>query len=39
MEVGGGLAMLLLVGITGMDAGMEDAGKEEESAAMGARPG
>lgn len=39
MEVAGGLAILLVVGNTGMDAGMEEGGKEEESAGNGVRPG
>lgn len=39
MEVAGGLARLLVVGITGMDAGMEEGGKEEERAGNGVRPG
>lgn len=39
MEVAGGLAMLLVVGITGMDTEMEEGAKEEERAGNGARPG
>lgn len=39
MEGAGGLAILLVVGITGMDAGIEEGGKEEERAGNWVRPG
>lgn len=39
MEVGGGLEILLVGGITAMDAGMVEGGREEDRDGKGGRPG